>query len=255
VRIVLITVALALGAGILLRECRPEPAISRSSRHQEAGAIVAASPSLVTSAATKPEVEIAPQEDSWAAELRALQELAATDADVALARVAELAEKHERRAAASSVCLVVSAADPAKAMTAAWRFDVGRFADESAENHALERLARQWAETDLTEALRWAGTLPADDESRRDRVVKGIAAAVAENRPAIAAAIVARDISPDSNVQVDAAMAVLRRWAEQDYRAALGWAALFPEGPLRERGLDELASVDVDASAPARKAD
>lgn len=193
-------------------------------------------------------------EDSWAKELRELKELAANDPDVALARVAEMSDKHERKTAATAVCLVVAAKEPAKAMTAAWRLEVGKYADESAENEALESLAGQWAKTDLVKAFVWASALPADDEWRRDRVMKGIASMVAKISPAEAARMVTEHINPESSVQIDATIEVLREWAAREYVGAMAWASLFPQGPLRERGIEELASAGTARPAPENKA-
>jgi hypothetical protein len=200
----------------------------------------------MTAAEAEPDTtseKIPPIESSWAKELRALKELAAQDADAALARVAAMSDKHERKSAAQAVCLVVAAQDPAKAMLAAWSNDLGKFTDESAEGTAVETLAKQWGEADLVKAFVWASGLPADDEARRDRVVKGIALALAQVAPAEAATMVAKHIHPDSTVHIDAAIEVLRTWAAQEYPGAMAWAALFPAGPLRERGIEELANV------------
>ena len=195
----------------------------------------------------------APGEDAWAKELRELKEWAVKEPDAALARVARMSEKHERKIAAKAVCLELASKDPAKAMTAAWNFELGVFADEMAESEALETLARQWAAADLGKAFLWASTLPADDESRRDRVVKGIALALAQIAPAEAARMVAERISPDSSVKMDAMIEVLRQWAAQEYGGAIAWAALFPEGALRERGIEALANIDpAGRSSPKR---
>lgn len=186
-------------------------------------------------------------EDSWAKELRQLRDLARINPELALARVGEMTELHERKAAATEVCLVVGDRDPAKAMLAAWNFNLGRFADDPSENRAIERLARRWAESDVANALIWASTLPADDEARRDRIVKGLATAIAKLTPETAARLVTERIAADSTVRIDATVEVLRQWARSNYRGALQWAAMFPEGALRERGLDELAASDGDA--------
>lgn len=198
----------------------------------------------VTSAPEKSDEEVPVTESSWAKELRELKELAARDADAALARVARMPDKHERKSAAQAVCLIVAGQDPAKAMLAAWNNDLGKFTDEAAENVAVETLAKQWAEADLVKAFVWASALPADDEARRDRVVKGIALALAQVAPAEAAAMIAKHIHPDSTVHIDAAISVLRTWAAQEYPGAMAWASLFPDGALRERSLEELANVE-----------
>lgn len=177
---------------------------------------------------------------------------AAVAPDAALARVAQMGDKHERKSAAKGVCLVVAEQDPAKAMLAAWSLDLGKFSDESAENTVVETLAKQWAEVDLVKAFVWASALPADDEARRDRVMKGLASALAQVAPAEAASMVAQQIRPDSTVHSDAAIDVLRAWAAQEYAGALAWAAHFPEGALRERGIEELANIERSQSPLAR---
>jgi hypothetical protein len=192
-------------------------------------------------------------ESSWAGEMRELKALAAQDAEAALARVAEMSEKHERKSAAQAVCLIVAEKEPAKAMLAAWSHDLGKFTDESSESTAVETLARKWAEADLVKAFVWASALPPDDEARRDRVVKGIALALAQVAPAEAASLVARHIHPDSAVHIDAAIEVLRAWAAQEYSGAMAWASLFPSGALRERGIEELANVAATQPATENK--
>lgn len=192
--------------------------------------------------AEAPKKEISTFESAWAKDLRELRELAARDPDAALRRVAALTDPHERKSATGIVCLIVAERDAAKALLAAWNYGLGKFSEESTENIALEKLARQWAETDLVRAFVWASALPADDEARRDRVMKGIASALAQVAPAEAANLVAKHIHPDSALHIDAAMDVLRTWAAQEYPGAMAWASLFPAGPLRERSLDELAN-------------
>ncbi len=206
----------------------------------------------VESAGTPPAVELPEPEpqSSWAKELAELKSLAAIAPQAALARVALYADKHERKAAAKEVCLVVSEKDPAAAMTAAWHFDLGRYTDEASESAAVECLAERWAKADLPQALAWANAQMADDESRRDRVWKGIATAVAKDSPALAARLVNETVTADTNVHAEATLDVLRRWAATDYKAALAWAAQLPDGAVRDRGIDELANA---ASDDARK--
>ena len=189
------------------------------------------------------EVEVPAFEGFWAKERRELLELAAKDPDAALAQVAQMPEKEERMNALKAVCLQVAEKDPAKAMTSAWRLQLGHFADESSDSVALENLAKQWAAVDLVEAFAWAIQLPADEEWRRDRVMKGIATAWSPTAPEDAARLVSEQINPDSNLQIDAAMTVLRQWAARDYAGAAAWVDRFPDGWMRERGKEELAKA------------
>lgn len=187
-------------------------------------------------------------EDSWAKELRQLKTLAAKDPDAALAQVSKMPEKHERRAATEQVCLVIAEKNPAKAMTGAWKLDLGLMAEEAAETETLEALAKQWASADLVKAFVWASALPPDEESRRDHIIKGIASAVSQITPSVAARLVNEQMSADSSLKMEATLEVLRQWAARDYAGAMAWAAVFPEGPLRERGLEELASAGSNQS-------
>jgi len=205
-------------------------------------------PRAIPLPADKREDRVPEFEDSWAKELRQLKELAAKDPDAALSKVSQMGEKHERKEAAERVCLVVAEKNPAKAMTAAWNLELGLMANESAENETLERLAKQWANADLVKAFVWASALPPDEESRRDHIIKGIASAVSQITPSVAARMVTEQMRPDSSVKVEATLEVLRQWAARDYAGALAWAAVFPEGPLRERGLEELASVGSEST-------
>lgn len=193
-------------------------------------------------------------ETSWAQEMRQLKELAASDPAAALELVRAMPDKHERRSAATEVCLIIAARDPRGAALAAWELGLGMLSDEADENAALERIARRWAESDVAAAFFWASSLPPDEEARRDRVFKGIAGALASLAPATAAQIVTGDIDPDSSVRADAVIDVLRPWAAKDVRGAIAWAALFPEGHIRERSLDELADTGRDATQPAAPA-
>ncbi len=182
-------------------------------------------------------------ETSWAVLLRELKELAVSAPELALERVRTLDDKDERKSAAARVCVVISERDPRRAALAAWELGLGQFSDDAGEDAALETVVGRWADADPAEAFLWANSLPADEEARRDRVFKAIACAVARITPDTAARIVAGDMDPDTHVQADAVVEVLRQWARKDYSGALAWAALFPEGPIRDRGLDELAAA------------
>lgn len=254
-RLRLVPFVLAFALLVAFRNVAPAPADrpSTTMRPANAGRVPASAPVPDEIVSTQPaeaaseEDTVAPEaptETSWARELRELKELAAVSPDAALARVAQMHEAHDRKAAGTAVCLTISKSDPAKATLAAWELELGRFANDRAEDLALEHLAMAWAKTDASAAARWANALPPDDESRRDHLIKGVAATLAVTAPDEAARLVAQRITPDTNVQVDAAIEVLRQWAARDYSAAVAWAARFPEGFIRERGLDALAEVE-----------
>jgi hypothetical protein len=187
-------------------------------------------------------IEEAPDvEMSWAKEMRELKELAAKDPDAALEQVAQEPTKEDRNNALKEVCLQIARQDPAKAMTAAWCLGLGKFVDDPAESAALEKLAGQWAAADLPTALAWACEQPTDEEERRDQVMKGLASVLSQSSPEVAACLVGEQMSPDGRAQFEATMVVVRQWAAQDFAGAAAWVALFPEGPIQDRGTEELA--------------
>jgi hypothetical protein len=178
---------------------------------------------------------------SWARELRQLRELALQDSEAALARVSQMSVAEEREAALKEVCLQLAASDPASAMNAAWRFQLGRLGG-LAESATLEDLARRWAAADLPAALAWVSQQPLDEAGQRDRVIKGIAAAWSEGSPADAAHLIAEYMSPNF-AQWDAAMKLVGCWASADFAGAAAWVDLFPEGSTQDRAREELSKV------------
>ena len=181
--------------------------------------------------------------DMWKTELRRLESLAQKDPDEAIDGVAAIRDPHERKSAAIAVCRMIAADNPSKALKAAWRLNVGKFADDREEPRTLEYLACSWADEDAGAALEWVGTLPGDDESRRDHLVKGIVTSIAARDPTLASRIIVENSPLDSSVQVDAAMEVLRKWSARDYAAALRWLSGLASPVARERGMDQLASL------------
>jgi hypothetical protein len=179
-----------------------------------------------------------PFEGSWAHELRLLKEEADKNPEAALERIAEMTVAEERELATKEVCLQLAGSDPALALDAAWRLQLGRVGGVT-ESATLEILASQWAAADLPAALEWINRQPMDEDGRRDWVVKGIASAWSQYAPADAARFVAESMTPN-RIQVDAAMIVVGEWAVADLPAATAWVDLFAEGPLRDRGRMEL---------------
>jgi hypothetical protein len=191
------------------------------------------------------EQDVLPHAAGWIAELADLESLAEKDPAAALRRVRDLPDAHERKSAAIIVCRVIARSDAALALKEVWNFNVGKFADESREHLVLEELAGRWADRDPSEALRWAASLYVDEESRRDRVVRGIAGSVARGNPALAARIVTEALPVESAVRTDATLDVLQQWAARDYQAAVAWLAELSPSQARERGMDQLAQMDA----------
>ena len=179
-----------------------------------------------------------PVEGSWARELRLLKEEAEKNPEAALERIAGMTVAEERESATKEICLQLAGSDPALALDAAWRLQLGRLGGVT-ESATLESLAGRWAAADLPAALEWINRQPLDEDGRRDWVVKGIASAWSQYAPADAARFVAESMTPN-RIQVDAAMIVVGEWAVADLPAATAWVDLFAEGPLRDRGRVEL---------------
>ncbi len=183
---------------------------------------------------------------SWAEQLEALMFTARDNAPAALAEVAAMAGKEERKAAATAVCRAIAEKDPELATKAAWELGLGRFADEEAEVATLEFVARCWAEHDLVQVLEWTKTLPLDEESRRDYILKGIVAAVAAESPSLAARIASEPHFPEGPVMAGACEQVAELWAGQDYSAALVWVASLRNSIVRERGIEGLVNAEMN---------
>jgi len=195
------------------------------------------------------DMEVPAIESSWARELRELKALASRDPVAALEQVAGMADKEEREAATKEICLELAPKDPALAMDAAWNLELGKDGG-LAERAALENIARQWATADLSTALAWANAQPADDEGRRDQIMKGITVILSRTAPADAARLVAEQMS-SNHEQYDAAMTVVSQWAVLDFTGAAEWVSLFPEGPTQDQGLEELTKAVSGREQPS----
>jgi hypothetical protein len=178
--------------------------------------------------------------DVWGAQLELACELATRDPASALAWVEQLQAREDRETALKQVCLQVTQRDPAMAMDAAWRLQLGKWGDAD-QTIVLEKLASQWAASDLRAALAWMQELPVMEDTRRDHIVKGIASAIASAEPETAARLVAERMTADS-AQFHAALDVLSKWSTNDMAAAKAWVDAFPDG-LREMAQARLARL------------
>ena len=50
---------------------------------------------------------------------------------------------------------------------------------------------------------------------------------------------------PPGESQNEAALSILPKWAMVDFGGAEAWVELFPEGPIRNQAMDELANIDA----------
>jgi hypothetical protein len=187
----------------------------------------------------------------WSMRLSELKTLAARDANRALSALATFSDTHELKAAAVAVLPTIARSEPAKALKAAWKLGVGRFADHPGEQELLDQLAREWARLDLAEGLAWAESLPGDEESRRDYIVKGFTAELAKHSPALSMRLIDSRIGSGTTAHMDAAVETVRQWASQDYSAAIAWVAVLPVGALRDRAIEELSKIEPPPDSSA----
>jgi hypothetical protein len=105
----------------------------------------------------------------------------------------------------------------------------------------------EWAATDPQAAANWIGQL--ENQSLRDRLIGGLAASIAKRDGAGAANLVANELPP-GDLQGRTAVAVALRWAQTEPDSAVDWVSRFPDGPLRETTLENLASLSRSRNQP-----
>jgi hypothetical protein len=119
---------------------------------------------------------------------------------------------------------------------------------ETPERDALVlHAALQWAAASPVEAASWA--IGITNAALRERVLANVATAWGESDPVHAAQLAVLQIPP-GKAQNDAVIAIVQRWAQQDPKAAMGWARSFPKGELFE-----LAAENINRLAPGQPAD
>ena len=120
--------------------------------------------------------------------------------------------------------------DPAAAMT---MLEEQRLA---ADLTAIGPVLHHWARRDMEGAVEWISRQ--SNSELCDAAWSRIALSLAESHPEAAATLAATNISGESE-QEEAVISVLHQWILRDRKGAEAWVALFPEGPLRERAVEE----------------
>jgi hypothetical protein len=101
----------------------------------------------------------------------------------------------------------------------------------------VQNLAIQWAAQDVQPLYNWISTQPAGEQ--RDSLFERVALAQSQSDPVQAAQVVAENIAPGP-IQDEAALYVLRQWAQQDMSGAVSWANQFPPD-LHDKALQVLS--------------
>jgi len=147
-----------------------------------------------------------------------------------------------RKEALTDACFQIAQSDPVRAITLAEQYRLNF-------NSVLENLGEQWAAKDLNSAREWIAAQADSDE--RNALAVGMTFVWAQTQPAAAAEFVSDQMHPGS-VQDQAMMAVLHQWALTDLAGASAWVQEFPDGPKRDRALNELsaAAQNKEGNAP-----
>ena len=177
--------------------------------------------------------------------LRLAQFWAARDAKAAVEWASTLEDQGERMSTLQNVCLEIAQSDPEAAIRTMENLELTDYTT------SLENMVQLWAGKDTSAASAWAMARPEGEQ--RDNLLARVAYVIAEQSPIEAAKLVVNSIAP-GEVQMEATISIVHRWAAQDWNSARAWVDIFPEGPLRERARTELAGVKayVEAQRQAR---
>jgi hypothetical protein len=165
--------------------------------------------------------------------LTRLREWAGKDPESALAWGEQQPDNPERNEVLADACFQIARTDPRRAVMLAEQFHLNPDA-------VVENLAQQWAAKDLTAAYGWIAAQPADGQ--RNALVTGLTFIWSQSEPLNAAQFVVQQMAPGP-AQDEAIIMVLHQWALADRTAAGAWVEQFPESPLRNRALNELAGL------------
>lgn len=166
---------------------------------------------------------------------RVAQAWAGRDPEAAARWAGAIRNQEERGALLNGIFCEVAQGDPAKAVQMSETHDMLSFSPGMTGN-----LIQQWAARDYDSALLWAGGRPSG--SQRDEMFLRLALVRVGNSPEEAARMVSECID-SGDVQEEAAITIVSRWAAVDPAAAKAWANTFEAGDFRERALNEIALV------------
>jgi hypothetical protein len=123
-----------------------------------------------------------------------------------------------------------------------------RFAETNSmgytHDQVLQHVAQLWAATDSAAALDWAATL--SNPAERDAILTEVCLQVAESDPAEAVPMLSHGV-PDE-IPNGGLEAVMERWAEKDFPAALDWALSRAASEQRDLLIARVAYVKSQTS-------
>ena len=175
--------------------------------------------------------ELKGRENNFIGEVR---DWARKDPEAALAWAQKQPDSDDaRKEALIDACFQIAQTDPDRAVTLAERYNLDR-------SVVLTNLAQQWAVKDLASAYDWIAKQSDDDQ--RNALGTGLTLVWSKTDPVAAAQFVVQRMTPGL-AQDNAVIMVLHQWALIDQPGATIWAREFPEGPLRDTALNELANM------------
>ena len=189
-------------------------------------------------AALLAKIDTGPFRDEYV--LRLAQFWAARDSKAALQWASRLEDQSERMSTLQNVCLEIAQSDPEAAIRTIENLALTDY------KTSLDSMAQLWAARDISAATAWAQGRPEGEQ--RDGLLSRVAYVMAEQNPREAAALVVNGIAP-GEIQTEAAVSIVHRWALQDWNSAREWVNAFPQGPLRDRAQHEIAGVKAYADA------
>jgi hypothetical protein len=162
-----------------------------------------------------------------------------TDWQAAFEAAAAIPEPARRDETLARLCYQRAESDPLAALELAISHGL-----EEIPGDVIGNLAQQWAAVDLPAARAWVESQPPGEV--REGLVARIGYFWSLHDPEAAANFVTSETEPGP-VQMEAAISVLHQWKERDPAAARAWAERFPDGPERERALQETGGPPAPA--------
>jgi hypothetical protein len=179
-------------------------------------------------------------QDRGAALVQVATAWANTDPDATAAWTRSLPQGEATTTSAVLACAYEAARlNPIVALTAA-----GQLPPSAQRDDALAHSVSQWAEGDPNQAYMWANNIP--DPDLRQRLLATVLTSAAEQNGAIAAGLVATQLSPGDE-QNRAAVAILQRWAQSSPEDAAAWVLQFPDAGLSAAGAENLGAIWADS--------
>jgi len=128
--------------------------------------------------------------------------------------------------------------------------EIARFAeletDPRLREELIRRVAQLWIRKDVNRAVAWVTSLP--DSPERDASLIDMSLALAETDPEQALNLrepAVGNVDPDGVLE-----AIVQRWAERDFDAALAWTNARPASAQHDKLLQRLVFVRAAAGAP-----